>query len=102
MLSCFVDGLEPCSVFFPSTPLELKLNFKEDESKGEISLVGIKEGKEVSRADGTQPFSLQESHTYFHHTTSRFGQWDPPRDIGHENHSFHVSVLVAKSCLTFL
>lgn len=45
----------PALFFFPSTPLELKLNFKEDESKGEISLVGIKEGKEVSRADGTQP-----------------------------------------------
>jgi len=48
--SCFVDALVPCSVFFSLTPLQLKLNFKEDESKGEISLVGIKEGKEVSRA----------------------------------------------------
>ena len=64
MLSCFVDGLVPGSgflFFFSFTPLQLKLNFKEDESKGEISLVGIKEGKEVSRADGTRPFSPQES-----------------------------------------
>ena len=81
--SCFVDVLVPCIVLFSLTPLQLKLNFKEDESKGEISLVGIKEGKEVSRADDTHPFSLQESHTYFHHTTCRFGHWDPPCDIAH-------------------